>query len=383
MEILIISGAFQAIFFFILVISKKRKTISDIILAFWLFVFSAHLAFVYYAFKSGYVFYTEYGYIPSGILIVCYSLMYVYTQALVSKKNTFNKKWLYHLIPIGLFYISIIPLAKQTYEEKAYSITHPTSDYYQLFVFGVLILFVIGYIVAILRLLKQHKVSIRKMFSYEENIDLNWLKLLTFMLIVLWIVLSGFIAFFYYQDMTNSVITPKDQMVLDMQGQITFVIFVFLLGFFGIKQQVIYTVTAKKKNIQPSTNDIVVSDSRYKKSGLKKADSAEYLKELLQYMDNEKPYLNGKLSLKEVADKLNISTNHLSQVINENLDKNFFDFVNNYRVDLVKQKMSDPANKNYTILALAYDCGFNSKSSFNAIFKKQTGLTPSQFLKNK
>jgi len=81
-----------------------------------------------------------------------------------------------------------------------------------------------------------------------------------------------------------------------------------------------------------------------------------------------------------VATALQISTNHLSQVINENLDKNFFDFVNGYRVEMVKQKMKDPSNKNYTLLSLAYDCGFNSKSSFNAIFKKYTGSTPSQYL---
>lgn len=381
MEILIILGAFQATFFFILFISKKRKIISDIILAFLFFVFAAHLAFVYYSFKSGYVFYTEYGFIPSGILIVCYSLMYVYSQALVSKINTFNKKWLYHLIPIGLFYISIIPLAKQTYAEKAYSITHPTTSYYQLFVFGVLILFVIGYLLAILRLLKQHKISIRKMFSYEEDIDLKWLKILAFLLIFLWLILSVFIAYFYYLNTTDKIITPKDQMTLDMQGQITFVAFVFLLGYFGIRQQVIYTPPQQKKPLLAKDNEKRTIDVRYKKSGLKKEDSAIYLKELLLYMEKEKPFLNGKLSMKEVAEKLNISTNHLSQVINESLNQNFFDFVNTYRVDLIKQKMTEPSNKKFTIISLAYDCGFNSKSSFNSIFKKHTGLTPTEFLK--
>ena len=97
-------------------------------------------------------------------------------------------------------------------------------------------------------------------------------------------------------------------------------------------------------------------------------------------MEEEKPYLNGKLSLKEVAEKTNISTNHLSQVINENLEKNFFDFVNGYRLNLVKQKIKKPSNKKYTILSLAYECGFNSKSSFNSIFKKHEGMTPTEFL---
>ena len=381
MEVVILVGAIQAIFFTILVLSKKGKSISDKILALWLSVFAIHLSFVYFAFKSGYVFYTEYGYIPSGILVVYYSVMYVYTLSLVSKENTFNLKWLFHLIPIGIFYIIIIPLAKQSYQEKVNSITHPLTDYYQLLVFSILIFLVTGYIIAILRLLRKHQISIRKVFSYKENISLNWLRILTFMLIVLWLVLSVFIAYFYYLDTTNSVITPKDQMILDLEGQTAFVVFVFLLGFFGIRQQVIYSTPMPEKETLPTVSNINVANKRYKKSGLKKEDSVVYLKELLHYMEQERPYLNGKLSLKEVAEKMNLSTNHLSQVINENLEKNFFDFVNGYRVDLVKQKMTDPSNKNYTTLSLAYDCGFNSKSSFNSIFKKHTGLTPTEFLK--
>ena len=100
-------------------------------------------------------------------------------------------------------------------------------------------------------------------------------------------------------------------------------------------------------------------------------------------MENEKPYLNNRLGLKDVAEYLNISVHHLSQVINEQLDKNFFDFVNDYRVTEVKNLLRDPKHKQFTLLAIAYDCGFNSKSSFNSVFKKITGLTPSSYVKLK
>ncbi|MCK5281030.1 MAG: helix-turn-helix transcriptional regulator, partial [Cyclobacteriaceae bacterium] len=124
-------------------------------------------------------------------------------------------------------------------------------------------------------------------------------------------------------------------------------------------------------------------ETLYKNSGLKKADSERYLKELFNYMENEKPYLNNRLGLKDVAEYLNISVHHLSQVINEQLDKNFFDFVNDYRVTEVKSLLRDPKYKQFTLLAIAYDCGFNSKSSFNSVFKKITGLTPSSYVKLK
>ncbi len=380
MEVLILIGAFQSAFFAILVLSKKRKSISDKILALWLSFFAVHLAFVYYSFQSGYVFYIEYGHIPSGVLVVYYSIMYVYTESLSTKENVFKAKWLLHLIPTAIIYISIIPLAQLPYNEKVNLVTHVSTNPYQSFVFGIAILFSTIYLVATLRLLKNHKVSIRKIFSYEENISLNWLRILTFLLVLLWVVISSLVAYVYYLDATTSNdMLPEDHMMLDMQGQSAFVAFVFLLGFFGIRQQVIYSIPLEKKEvltIEPDTNS---ASNRYEKSGLKKDDSASHLKALLLYMEEEKPYLNGKLSLKEVAEKMNISTNHLSQVINENLKKYFFDFVNGYRVDLAKQKMSNPSNKKYTILSLAYDCGFNSKSSFNSIFKKYEGLTPTEF----
>ena len=98
-------------------------------------------------------------------------------------------------------------------------------------------------------------------------------------------------------------------------------------------------------------------------------------------METDQPFLDGKLTLSQVAQNLGISNNHLSQVINENLGKNFYDFVNGYRVALVKEEIANPRKAHLTLLAIAYESGFSSKSSFNEVFKKFTGLTPSQYQK--
>jgi AraC-like DNA-binding protein len=84
-----------------------------------------------------------------------------------------------------------------------------------------------------------------------------------------------------------------------------------------------------------------------------------------------------------VADKMGISVNHLSQVINQKSGKNFFKFINEYRVEAAKKMLGNNAHQKFTILAIAYDCGFNSKSSFNTIFKEFTGYTPSEFVQKK
>jgi len=100
---------------------------------------------------------------------------------------------------------------------------------------------------------------------------------------------------------------------------------------------------------------------------------------LEQTMLEEKLYLKGDLNLQELADKLQVSRQYLTQVINEKMNCNFNDYINAFRVEEFKKRARLDTAKQYTILALALDSGFNSKTTFNTIFKKHTGLTPSQF----
>jgi len=101
---------------------------------------------------------------------------------------------------------------------------------------------------------------------------------------------------------------------------------------------------------------------------------------LLLYIENEKPYLNSELSLQDLADKLDVKRHHLSNVINQNHNKNFYEFINQYRITEVKAMLTDPENKHLKLISLAYDAGFNSKATFNRIFKQTTNMTPSQFI---
>ena len=97
-------------------------------------------------------------------------------------------------------------------------------------------------------------------------------------------------------------------------------------------------------------------------------------------MDNQKLYLDEKLTLPKLASELDILPNYLSQVINERYGKNFYDYINTFRVAEFQKIIQDPKKRHYTLLTLALECGFNSKSSFNKYFKKSTGQTPSEYL---
>lgn len=106
------------------------------------------------------------------------------------------------------------------------------------------------------------------------------------------------------------------------------------------------------------------------------------IEQLTSYMETEKPYLNPSLSIRNLAEEIEMNSRDLSVLINQYLDKHFFDFVNEYRIEEAKEILKNPAKKEFTVLEILYEVGFNSKSSFNTAFKKHTGLTPTQFRKS-
>lgn len=102
--------------------------------------------------------------------------------------------------------------------------------------------------------------------------------------------------------------------------------------------------------------------------------------ELEEYMMNEKPFLNPDLRINDLSRMMDIPTHRLSKLINNEMGKNFFEFINDFRIKEVKERLPDPSYSNFTLNAIARECGFNSSASFYRVFKQSTGLTPKQFL---
>ncbi|MDX2362185.1 MAG: helix-turn-helix domain-containing protein [Crocinitomicaceae bacterium] len=381
MEIVFIVGAVQAFFLTFMVINKKNKSKADYYLMAMLLMMGFNLL-VYAMEVMGID--TDYPILlylhtADGILIA--PLIYLYISSYTKSSQKFSPLVLIHAIPYVFFTVFVF------LQFTVNSVGSIDEDKFLIEDSGTTLFFIMGlfrvfwgtiYMIAGLLMLKKHSINIRKQFSYTENIDLKWLRNVVYMMIAIWVtviiinLLSNFNRFIDYRIGDNII-----------QSIVTIV--VFLLGYYGIKQQMIFAPTVKvEENSTPEkpkpSTDSNEPKKQYEKSGLSKEDSESHLQRLQDYMTGEQPYADGKLSLKEVAEYLDISPNHLSQVINENLNKNFFDFVNGYRVDLVKEKMLDSSNKNFTLLGIAYDSGFNSKSSFNSIFKKITGLTPTNYI---
>ena len=130
---------------------------------------------------------------------------------------------------------------------------------------------------------------------------------------------------------------------------------------------------------QPQIFSGIENGINRKKLSLSRTVTNQYRKKLSEFMDNHKPYLDPNITLYELSEKVNIPPRSLSEVINNNLGQNFYDYINSYRIKESQQILGDPSSPHRTVLEVLYEVGFNSKSVFNTAFKKCTGMTPSQF----
>jgi len=195
--------------------------------------------------------------------------------------------------------------------------------------------------------------------SNTENVDISWVRFLmgVFLLINLFFLFSLF------------AVIHMSRVRLGEPTGLIFSLALFALGYKGLLQKEIFKREPEK------IPDEKINQTSYA------ADQA-LIDQLLKYMEEKKPYLDPELTLSSLAKEVSISRSQLSMLINESIGDNFYDFINKYRVEQVKKLMVDPAMKNYNMLGLALEAGFKSKSTFNLIFKRFTGLTPSEYRKN-
>jgi AraC-like DNA-binding protein len=241
------------------------------------------------------------------------------------------------------------------------------------------------YVLLTIRLLRRHRSRLKDRFSSIERINLNWLRYLTIGIVFVWSVaiLEWLVGLFVPDPLQTNPFTP-----------IAVAVFVYAIGYMGLRQPAIFGIQSVTHTasgsfiIPPAPGDVGESPpaeiqqtavSKYKKSGLSKDRADRILASLLSFMEEQKPFVRSTLTLQELSDELRISAHNLSEVINTRLGKNFFDFVNGFRVKEVQERLVDPRFNNLTILAIAQDAGFSSKSTFNTIFKKVTETTPSEY----
>lgn len=216
-------------------------------------------------------------------------------------------------------------------------------------------------------------------FSYEQNLHyLNTVMFIQGLCLGLWYFLFVMLGLGYWFgfNVTQIVEGSVDAIWL------AFSTITYFVGYFAIHQPEIFKLSSQPQSLfEAATN--AADEEVPEGSGSRKVEQIEDLaglkRQVEEFMAKDKPYTNPKLSLSELAGKLKVSQHILSRVINDGFEKNFFDFINSYRIDDFKKRVDNPRFKNYTLLSIAYEVGFNSKTAFNRSFKKITGQTPRDY----
>ncbi|WP_128543865.1 helix-turn-helix domain-containing protein [Larkinella soli] len=152
------------------------------------------------------------------------------------------------------------------------------------------------------------------------------------------------------------------------------------VGCVGVVYVMSYWALVQPDLVKPR-QEAAREQARYQNSALTAPDKEQYLRQILNYLEQKKAYLEPDLTLDGLAKQLGINRFYVSQVINEQLGKSFTDLVNGYRVEVAKQLLTDPAKAHFSIVGVGFEAGFNSKTAFNTTFKKVTGLSPSEYRK--
>lgn len=364
-------GIFLCFFLQFLLLSKPEKSKADHILAVWMFIFGIHL-FSYFLHSMGYwQTYPALSGLHHPLPLLHGPMLYLYIRFTLRPDQSVHWKNYLHFLPALGFYLYLTPFFFAYTTERKLMINNGLVDDYSFFIaFSLVAFFVsgVGYAIASYRLLNKHQHLTKHNFAYRKSIDLNWLKHFIWGIGLIFVIAIVFAVLQEWMEINFGFNT-------DLIFYSLIILFIFYLGYSGIMHQGIFSA-----NITPDQLIEPKTTGEYKHSGLKDEEALHYHQQLTEIMETQKPYLEPKLSLSQLADYLGVSPNHLSQIINQYEEKNFYDYINEYRVEEFKERAIKPENSNYSILALAYDSGFNSKSSFNQVFKKMVGKTPSQYL---
>lgn len=368
-------GVIITFFLAFLLLGKDNKTSADKILFFWLLFIGFHLFLYYLVFSEKYLQYPYLLGVNIPLPLLHGPFLYLYTAAVTNQLKHWKINIL-HFIPFIISFISILDFFILSSEEKKLVFENHGQGYEVISLIIYITVFCSGifYVIWSLLLLRNHKKNILNQFSYSEKINLTWLRILIYGIGLIWVF----------------VILGNDKLLFS-----TVVFYVIFIGYFGINQVGVFskkTIEVQKLDYQDGLGTaIILKDKidikeeaivKYKKSGLNQETAIKIHQILIEKIETEKLYVNPELTLIELAEILDIHPNNLSQVINTFEEKNFYDFINTKRIEHFIELVSIPENKKYTILSLAFDCGFNSKSSFNKYFKKTTGLTPTEYISN-
>lgn len=229
--------------------------------------------------------------------------------------------------------------------------------------------------------LRHHRRRVRNSYSNTERVNLLWLLWLSAAVAAIWLLAIAV-------DIASTLPFPMSPHRDDLVS-FAIALLVYAIGYMGLRQPEIFrydgpAAPPPSESATPSATlapraDTDAPAGRYERSGLRDAEAVALKESLIALMTREHPYRDPDLTLPDLAERLGTTPHKLSEVLNSELSQTFYDFVNSHRVEDVRRRLAKSDSRNQNLLTLAMDAGFASKSTFNQVFKKQTGQTPSAY----
>lgn len=365
---------------------EQRKSQADYIVLVWIFIeFFTQISY-YLVETNGFSSNVRFFQVISGTNLLHAPLFYLYVVALLDKNFFFSRKSLIHFAPVFFFYLIHLPLFSKmigfsscSTHFSCYLVNKPCS-----IVFNTSKL-ILNTFYLTLTLFTFREISTRKeRLSYHQKLDREWVKVL---------LVGGFIVNFLSIGVKMSQISRIEVLstklfLLNFLSTSFVLLFCFIyLNFKEIVHSINKIVNFFRKvrinsiaHLEKvNENESVISENS--DFTLSQDQLDKYQKITLQYIEEKKPYLDHHLTKEKFSKKVGIPQHHLSLMLKVCFQKSFTDFINSYRLQALIEKLEKSQNDTFTLLGLAYDCGFNSKSTFNRFFKSQMGVTPSEWVK--
>ncbi len=356
LETIFLFFAFQAFVFAILFFLKKKgDRIANILLGVYIMLFSFNIIYnILYWSKllntSDFIHLSLTNRIP---WVLYGPILYLYIRRIVHK-NKFRGIDVLHFIPLLYVLINYLPYYFLSAHDKIDVLTNGKLGDHVYF-------YTPHFIKIIIALMFFYCGQL--FFSFKHIIksfnNSRWLSWLSYSFCGYVVSFSSYFVLVHF----NLLETGSDYFI-----GFSMIFFTGLLSYFGFLQPKVFDGLSM---------DRVLPFKKYQKTGLTKDISLELKSKLINFIQEDKPYLDSELRINNLAQKLNLSKHHMSQVINEHFDLSFFDFINKYRVEEAKKMLIEDDNLNMT--EILYACGFNNRVSFYKAFKKFTKMTPSEY----
>jgi len=372
-SILFILIIFQLLFLSsFLFTQEKGKRISNLLLGCFFLAIALNLLDVFLLMAGAYTAYPFLAGWGSCIPLLFGPLLYLYTKSVLKKDFIFLAAARFHFLPFAALFLAtelyMIFQSRIAQERLVSDILQHHLPRSVTIVSTLIFIQFLLYVMASLQSVATYKKTATQHLSAERQMDVSWLSsaIIFFLLVIVITIINGLLAqtalATYYLVVFNIIIL----------GLLIFVVNILLKAlrrpyFFSFSQDD-FLVAKPAAALQMTP-------------GPDRVEKEKIAQDVLKYMQTNRPYLEPELTLEQLAARLSLKPRMLSQSINEILGQNFYDFVNRYRIEEASRLLTNPKDEKITVLEVLYEVGFNSKSSFNTLFKKYTGMTPTAFRK--